>query len=305
MLAPLSVSLVALFTGYAHAQVRFARTYGGTNADGALSVRQTSDGGYIVTGITYSFGAGGDIFLIKTGANGNIQWAKTYGGGGSEEASSVRQTSDGGYIVAGRTYYFGAGGDIFLIKTDANGNVQWAKTYGGTGLDWAFSVQQTSDGGYIVTGITYSFGAGSSDIFLVKTDANGNIGSCSIVQDASPTETTPSPTVDTFSPSVSSVSPTVNSVSPTVTSPTLTVSEPCPLSISEFCQITSGLITPYKGGIKVSRSGEFEVKVYNVSGVMVKSVKGKDEVKIELSRGVYFVEVVSGGKVIREKVVVR
>jgi len=62
---------------------------------------------------------------------------------------------------------------------------------------------------------------------------------------------------------------------------------------------------PYKGGIKVSGSGEFEVKVYNVSGVMVKSVKGKDEVKIELSRGVYFVEVVSGGKVLRERVIIR
>jgi hypothetical protein len=126
-----------------------------------------------------------------------------------------------------------------------------------------------------------------------------------LVQNVSPTLTTPSPTVNTHSPSVSSVSPTVNSPSPTITSPTLTVSEPCPLSISESCQITSGIITLYKGGIKVSRSGEFEVKVYNVSGVMVKSVKGKDEVKLELSKGVYFVEVISGGKVIREKVVIR
>jgi hypothetical protein len=131
------------------------------------------------------------------------------------------------------------------------------------------------------------------------------MGSCSIVQDASPTETTLSPTVTTPSPSVSSPSFTVNSPSPTITSPTLTVSEPCPLSISESCQIASGLITPYKGGIKVSGSGEFEVKVYNVSGGVVKSVKGKNEVKIELSRGVYFVEIVSGGKVIREKVVIR
>ena len=92
---------------------------------------------------------------------------------------------------------------------------------------------------------------------------------------------------------------------PTVTTPTITVSEPCPLSISEFCQPVSGIITQYKGGIKVSGSGEFEVKVYNVSGVMVKSIKGKNEVKLELSRGVYFVEVISGEKVIREKVVIR
>jgi hypothetical protein len=260
-----------------------------------------------VAGGTYSFGAGWvDIFLIKTDANGNIIWAKTYGGGSYDYAYSVQQTSDGGYIVAGWTNSIGAGySDIFLIKTDANGNRIWAKTYGGGSYDYAYSVQQTSDGGYIVAGETESFGAGSGDIFLIKTDANGNIGSCSIVQNVSPTVTTPSLTVATFSPSVSSVSPTVNSVSPTVTSLTFSVSEPCPLSISEFCQVVSGLITPYKGGIKVRGSGDFEVKVYNVSGVMVKSVKGKNEVKIELSRGVYFVEVVSGGKTIREKVVIR
>jgi len=291
----------------ANGNIQWAKIYGGTDWYDAYSVRQTSDGGYIVAGETRSFGAGNyDIFLIKTDANGNLQWAKTYGGTDLDWAYSVQQTSDGGYIVAGTTGSFGAGwGDIFLIKTDANGNIIWAKTYGGTDGDGAISVQQTSDGGYIVAGGTWSFGAGYSDVFLVKTDANGNIGSCSIVQNVTPTVTTPSPTVTTPSPSVSSVSPIVNNVSPTVTSPTLTVSEPCPLSISEFCQIASGLITPYKGGIKVRGSGEFEVKVYNVSGVMVKSVKGKNEVKLELSRGVYFVEVVSGGRVLREKVVIR
>jgi len=288
----------------ANGNVIWTKTYGGTSAS---SVHQTSDGGYIVAGGTSSFGAGGsDIFLIKTDANGNVQWAKTYGGTSDDYAHSVQQTSDGGYIVAGRTFSFGViNGDIFLIKTDANGNVIWAKTYGGTYWDDASSVQQTSDGGYIVAGYIDSFGAGGDNFFLIKTDANGNIGSCGIVRNASPTVNTVSPTVTTPSPSVSSVSPTVYSVSPTVTSLTPAVHEPCPLSISESCQITSGLITPYKGGIKVSGSGEFEVKVYNVSGVMVKSVKGKNEVKLELSRGVYFVEVVSGGKVIREKVVVR
>jgi hypothetical protein len=289
----------------ANGNIIWAKTYGGINWDEAHSVQQTSDGGYIVVGYTYSFGAGSNIFLIKTDANGNIIWAKTYRGISGDEAYSVQQTSDGGYIVAGRTYSFGAGGsDFFLIKTDANGNIQWAKTYGGTGGDEAYSVQQTSDGGYIVAGRTYSFGAGTWDAFLIKTDADGNIGSCSIVRNASPTVNTVSPTENTPSPFVSSPSFTVNSVSPTVTSPTFTVFEPCPLSISESCQIASGIITPYKGGIKVSRSGEFEVKVYNVSGGVVKSARGKDEVKFELSRDVYFVEVISGGKVIREKVVI-
>jgi len=275
--------------------------------DGGYSVQQTSDGGYILAGYTYPSSAGGyDILLIKTDANGNIIWAKTYGGTDYDLAHSVQQTSDGGYILAGYTYPSSAGGyDILLIKTDANGNIIWAKTYGGTDYDLAHSVQQTSDGGYIVAGGTLSFGAGDYDIFLVKTDANGDIGSCSIVQDVSPTVNTVSPTVNIPSPSVSSPSPAVNSPSPTITSPTLTVSVTCFSTISESCQIASGLITPYRGGIKVSGSGEFEVKVYNVSGGIVKSIKGKDEVKLDLSRGVYFVEVSSGGKVIREKVVIR
>ena len=305
ILALLNVSLVALFTQSAYAAVKFAKTYGGSYGDGAYSVQHTSDGGYIVAGGTYSFGAGWDVFLIKTDAYGNIQWAKTYGGTREDWAYSVQQTSDGGYIVAGETNSFGAGWDVFLIKTDAYGNVIWAKTYGGTNYDIASSVQQTSDGGYIVAGYTGSFGAGYSDVFLIKTDANGNIGACSIAQDTSPTVDTASPTVNIPSPSVSSPSPTVNSPSPTVISPTPTVSVTCFSTISESCKPGSGLINLYKGGIKVSGSGEFEVKVYNVSGVMVKSVKGKDEVKLELSRGVYFVEVVSGDRVLREKVIIR
>jgi len=337
----------------ANGNVQWAKTYGGTGADYAFSVRQTSDGGYIVAGRTNSFGAGGsDAFLIKTDAFGNVQWSKTYGEAGYDVAYSVRQTSDGGYIVAGGTGSFGAGfSDIFLIKTNASGNLQWAKTYGGTGEDWANSVLQTSDGGYIVVGTTNSFGAGGDDIFLVKidtfgnlqwvktyggtsidraysvqqtsdggyivvggtvsnfflikTDANGDIGSCSIVSSAIPTLGIISPRVDVASPSVSSPSLSVNPVSLTDASPSLMILIPCPSTISESCQIASGIITPYKGGIKVSGSGEFEVKVYNVSGGIVKSARGKNEVKLELSRGVYFVEVVSGGKVIREKVVIR
>jgi acyl CoA:acetate/3-ketoacid CoA transferase alpha subunit len=287
--------------------VEWAKTYEVRDYDWAYSVQQTSDGGYIVAGKTYYFLAGGwDIFLIKTDESGDVEWAKTYGGGSDDNAYSVQQTSGGGYIVAGETYSFGAGYyDIFLIKTDANGNIIWAKTYGGTGDDRAYSLQQISGGGYILAGLTNSFGAGYNDIFLINTDANGEIGSCGIVGNASPTVYTVSPMVNTLYPSVSSVSPTVNSVYPTITSPTLTVSVPCFSTISESCQITSGLITPYKGGIKITKSGEFEVKVYNVSGGIVNSIKGKNEVKLELSRGVYFVEVISGGKVIREKVVIR
>jgi hypothetical protein len=297
----------------ASGNVQWAKTYGGTNNDSAYSVQQTSDGGYILAGVTYSFGAGGgDAFLIKTNASGNVQWAKTYGGAGIDKFISVQQTSDGGYIAVGYTSSFGAGGyDVFLVKTDANGNIIWAKTYGGWNNDIASSVRQTSDGGYIVAGTTWSFGVGSGDVFLIKTDANGNIGSCSIVRNVTPTVTTPSLTVNTPSVSVRSEYFSSYYAALYFTPDVVLSSAPCPLSddnelgISESCKPVSGLITPYKGGIKVSGSGEFEVKVYNVSGVMVKSIKGTNEVKVELSRGAYFVEVVSGGKVIREKVVIR
>jgi TolB-like protein len=216
----------------AKGNIQWAKTYGEKGSERASSVRQTSDGGYILAGYTDSFGAGeGDIFLIKTDANGNIIWAKTYGGEFDDKAFSVQQTSDGGYIVAGYTGSFGDGDwNIFLIKTDAKGNIQWAKTYGEADtIDReAYSVQQTSDGGYILAGTTISFGAGERDIFLIKTDARGNIVSCSIVQDASPIVNNAPFGVTSLSPSVSSPSFTVNSVSPTVKSLNPTVSAPCP-----------------------------------------------------------------------------
>jgi hypothetical protein len=113
---------------------------------------------------------------LKLDANGNVQWQKTYGGTYDDYANSIQQTSDGGYIVAGRTYSFGAGyADVWVLKLDASGNVQWQKTYGGTYDDYANSIQQTSDGGYIVAGVTKSFRAGNADVWVLKLDASGNV----------------------------------------------------------------------------------------------------------------------------------
>jgi len=281
----------------ASGNLRWAKTFGGSDWEGASSVQQTSDGGYIVAGYTYSFGAGGDAFLLKTDASGNLQWAKTFGGSDYEFAFSVQQTSDGGYIVAGGTYSFGAGSyDVFLLKTDASGNLQWAKTFGEGSGDVAFSVQQTSDGGYIVAGWTWSFGAGYEDVFLLKTDANGNIGTCAIVASVTPTVNTPSPSVASPIPTVTSPTPIITTPSPTVTSPTLAVSEPCPLSISEeqrFDGCFADVLRVGKGHITVSSVGEFRVKVYDVSGNVVKDVEGKGVLRISLKKGVYFVEVLS------------
>ncbi|HDN58708.1 MAG TPA: hypothetical protein ENF20_01990, partial [Candidatus Marinimicrobia bacterium] len=149
------------------------RTFGGTSRDEAYSVQQTSDGGYIITGSTEI--GGYDFWLVKTDSNGNKQWNATFGGISWDVAHSVQQTSDGGYILAGNTYSYGAGrSDFWLVKTDSDGNKQWDKTFGGTGRDEAYSVQQTSDGGYIIAGFTESYGAGFTDAWLVKTDSEGN-----------------------------------------------------------------------------------------------------------------------------------
>ncbi|MDO8559636.1 MAG: hypothetical protein Q7S23_01175, partial [bacterium] len=157
------------------------KTFGGSDFDSAREIHQTNDGGYIVAGVTHSLGAGrGDVYLIKTDADGIVApgWPKTFGGTGWDEASSVQQTDDGGYIAAGFTESFGLGDrDVYLIKTEADGTISpgWPKIFGGTGWDEASSVQQTDDGGYIVAGQTYSFGAGGGDVYLIKTEADGTI----------------------------------------------------------------------------------------------------------------------------------
>jgi hypothetical protein len=152
------------------------KTYGGNDYDIAFSIKQTKDGGYIVAGGTKSFGAGrADVYVIKLDENGNKIWEKTYGGSNDDLALSIQQTSDGGYIVAGETNFFGAEDwDVYVIKLDENGNMVWEKTYGGNDYDEAISIQQTSDGGYIVAGRTKSFGAGDYNVYVIKLDANGN-----------------------------------------------------------------------------------------------------------------------------------
>jgi hypothetical protein len=153
------------------------KTFGGSGDEEGNAVQQTNDGGFIIAGYTKSMGAGlNDIYLVKTDSFGNQQWAKTFGGSQDEEAYSIQQTLDGGFIIAGATSSFGSGSrDVWLIKTDFSGNEVWKKTLGGMSSDGARFVQQTSDGGYIITGWTYSQGPGAvGNVLLIKTDSSGN-----------------------------------------------------------------------------------------------------------------------------------
>jgi hypothetical protein len=154
----------------------WTRTFGGTSNDGGISVQQTKDSGFIISGRTNSFGAGNeDVYLIKTNSLGDTMWTKTYGGTYDDYGFLVQQTQDSGFIIAGGTSSLGAGEmDVYLIKTNSSGDTLWTKTFGGTSLDYGYSVQQTEDGGFIITGITNSFGADKFDVYLIRANSLGD-----------------------------------------------------------------------------------------------------------------------------------
>lgn len=154
----------------------WTETYGGSGFDHAKCVLQTADEGYLIAGYTDSYNSSSeyDIILIKTNSSGKMLWTRIYGGPYDDYCTSVNMTSDEGYIIAGYTESFGAGGlDAYLIRTSSAGDTLWTKTYGGAGDDRANSVQQTHDGGYILAGSTDSKGAGGEDVFLIKTNESG------------------------------------------------------------------------------------------------------------------------------------
>lgn len=155
--------------------VEWEKTFGGGNYDVAYSIEETADGGFILAGGKELSGRLSDVCVIRLNAGGTLLWEKTFGGTEWDVAHSVRQTSDGGYIVAGYTESSGNGlSDFFILKLDGNGNEEWRRTYGGSDYDEAYSVRQTSDGGYVIAGFTEFFENGESDFCILRIDSSGN-----------------------------------------------------------------------------------------------------------------------------------
>lgn len=198
--------------------VTWNRTWGGSNNERGVGLVQTSDNGYVMSGETQTYGTATDAFLVKFDSSGNFSWNKTWGGSSNDQARDLIRTSDNGFAMIGYTGSFGAGStDLFLAKYDSAGTLSWNKTWGGTSNDQVEGIVQASDGSYITTGYTSSYGV-SGDAFLTKFKPDGSMNNC-----ISPMCQTPSATVTTPSATVTTPTATVSTPSATTSSPTATV----------------------------------------------------------------------------------
>ncbi len=156
--------------------INWHQSYGGSQLDKAYHIEETTDGGYIISGSTESFGFGGsDIRLTKTGSGGLIEWNTYLGSSYNEYGGQILSTTDGGYILIGDRDFQGDGNsDIWLIKTNSQGDTLWTKSFGGARVEQGSDIIRTEDGGFMILGNTSSFGNGGADIWLIKIDLNGN-----------------------------------------------------------------------------------------------------------------------------------
>jgi hypothetical protein len=275
-------------------------SYAGTtpHINVAQSVQQTADGGYIMAGYTYPF----HFFLIKTASDGTTQWSKTYGGTNQDYGTSVRQTTDGGYIIGGITGSFPVGsGHSLLIRIDAAGDLVWAKTYKGGGTSpLGYMVEQTADGGFIFLGNASGagFGAGLRDMYLVKTDENGNSGNCN-QGDASPAvisvTTTSKPSTNVGSGG-------------TVTSPLTIVGRGCTVTalcstVGTFDIINNSSLTaypnPFNNELIINGTKQYGVIIlYDINGKEIKRTPTYDgDTKLytqPLTSGLYLLKYLEG-----------
>jgi hypothetical protein len=150
----------------------FTRTYGGYAGDSGAWIENTADGGFVITGSTNPEGGGGwEVYLVKTDADGVLEWDESYGGWEWDTGLYVQQTMDGNYFIAGYTLSFGRGDvDYYFLKVDMNGSLIWSTPFGGISTDLGISGLQSSDGGYVMIGYTGSYGHGLMDLMLVKLE---------------------------------------------------------------------------------------------------------------------------------------
>jgi hypothetical protein len=256
----------------------WTRTFGGPSAEIGWCVQQTSDGGYIVSGSC----VGGYAYLIKTTSSGDTLWTRAYESG--RVGQSIKQTTDGGFIIAGSATGIVSGNkDLYLLKTDASGNVTWSTSFGGAGLDEGFSVQQTLDGGYIVGGYTTSYGAGSSDFYLIKTDAIGNNG-CNLMSAATNINT---PSIIFGHPATIVTSGGIETIIPTVIAQGSAVANTqCTnVGVNEFFepkQIFSAFPNPFTNEIKI-KCNESVVSNKMNGEIILLDVTGKEILRQNIS----------------------
>ncbi|MEM4293467.1 MAG: hypothetical protein QXJ27_04800 [Thermoplasmata archaeon] len=160
----------------ANGNIVWNRTFGGGGCDGAYDVVETDDGCFVLFGYTGSFGGGRNFWMIKINESGEIVREKKFGGPGDDYGYGITRTSDGGFILTGSTASADVGiPDAWIIKTDADGNMVWNRTFGGSEIDVAHDAVETQDGGIVVTGYTESYGNGGSDAFIIKIKPDGEM----------------------------------------------------------------------------------------------------------------------------------
>jgi hypothetical protein len=294
----------------------FVKTYGNKGADWAYAAEQTPDGGFIIGG-TYSTDSTSldlDAYIIKTDANGDTLWTKTFGGPGNEYGQSLTQTADGGYVLGGYTNSFGNGNyDAFLLKVNANGDTVFTRSFGGYNDDEANAVFQTSDGGYALSGQTNSFGKGGYDFYFVKTDANGN-SSCFQTNIHAAKKTTV-----TFVNTVAMKQDTIHVVAatdhPIIYTGAAVLDNCVTVGINELKIKNAELrifpnpansnftiyLADFSGKAKINITNLFGENVYAFSGEMMHQ---KELNSADFTNGTYFIQVVAEGRIHNGKILV-
>jgi len=293
----------------ADGSLAWARTFGGTNADEAYSIIQTSEGGYAITGYTDSWGvATGSYFVLKLNPDGSLAWAKAYEGLGVNDsyyfvAYSIIQTSDGGYLVTGDGFLFGTGYHYqwIILKLNPDGSIAWSRMFGKAGdMDAMYHIKstiQTSDGYYALSGrsdnwITPGPPWSWGDFVVLKMDGDGNYPLPCFLEPYPMVEITASP--GTSSPSTGATcSPSSASVSPTIRTPGFTVIDICEPLYGDVGETGPGpqpVITcsPLPGAALFISPEAMGIKIYLADGRLAYSGNlEKGENRISLETGVY------------------